>query len=387
MVDGKEVFMVGKEQVIDRLVETEGEKYYIGEDGAKLKNDWHEIDNDGNFAYFGAMGQMIKNQCKEIDGKYYLFDIDGKLETNGLKKMGDDEYFASKDGHLLCNSIVNIDGQDKYFGEDAKATEKNGKVYNEDGELKIGYYYLDSYGNRLSKMWYEDCYLDEDGCVVTNQWIDGYYVGEDGKYLKNTTTPDGKKVGVDGKVVINNIPAKTYTESISAVNNNTQKQTTSSQDEAREELYIRKTETITDRYDYNWTSSNDNYDVDGMDIKIAMPVVGGINDDEVTLINEKIKNLVEQFIEKIKDEDVIANGYHACNSFNVNQARLKYTDNKVEITLSGKIGLTYDTSKNVNSNISLIIEYHRKDKIAKMYKESWTASELNLSSQDIVYAD
>ena len=56
VVDGKEVYMEGKNQVIDKLVEVDGEKYYIGEDGTKVKNNWAVIDNDGNYAYFGAKG-------------------------------------------------------------------------------------------------------------------------------------------------------------------------------------------------------------------------------------------------------------------------------------------------------------------------------------------
>ena len=38
--------------------------------------------------------------------------------------------------------------------------------------------------------------------MAANQWVDGaYYVGADGVMLVSTTTPDGKKVGADGKKV------------------------------------------------------------------------------------------------------------------------------------------------------------------------------------------
>ena len=84
VVDGKEVYMEGKNQVIDKLVEVDGEKYYIGDDGTKVKNNWAVIDNDGNYAYFGAKGQMIKNQIKEVDGDLYLLGDNGILKTNGI---------------------------------------------------------------------------------------------------------------------------------------------------------------------------------------------------------------------------------------------------------------------------------------------------------------
>ena len=38
--------------------------------------------------------------------------------------------------------------------------------------------------------------------MAVNQWVDGaYYVGADGVMLVSTMTPDGKKVGADGKKV------------------------------------------------------------------------------------------------------------------------------------------------------------------------------------------
>ncbi|SFG13843.1 hypothetical protein [Oribacterium sp. WCC10] len=47
--------------------------------------------------------------------------------------------------------------------------------------------------------WY---YLDDDHEPLTDQWVDGvYYVGENGEMLRDTVTPDGRKVDKNGEVV------------------------------------------------------------------------------------------------------------------------------------------------------------------------------------------
>jgi len=42
-------------------------------------------------------------------------------------------------------------------------------------------------------------YFDNEGRMVTNQWVGEYYIGPNGMMLTDTTTPDGYKVGNDGK--------------------------------------------------------------------------------------------------------------------------------------------------------------------------------------------
>lgn len=58
-------------------------------------------------------------------------------------------------------------------------------------------------------------YLKEDGTMAMNQWIetDGayYYVDAKGAMMKNTITPDGYYVGVNGKWISEQKPADIYT--------------------------------------------------------------------------------------------------------------------------------------------------------------------------------
>ena len=64
--------------------------------------------------------------------------------------------------------------------------------------------YVDSNGS-FTKGWKNTqdrwFYFDNEGKLVTNSWVGNYYVDSSGIMLKNTTTPDGYRVGSDGKVI------------------------------------------------------------------------------------------------------------------------------------------------------------------------------------------
>lgn len=49
---------------------------------------------------------------------------------------------------------------------------------------------------QIKGKWY---YFDADGYMMTNSWIGDYYVGKDGAMLESTYTPDGVRVGSNGK--------------------------------------------------------------------------------------------------------------------------------------------------------------------------------------------
>lgn len=79
-------------------------------------------------------------------------------------------------------------------------------------EKDSAYYCFDKDGNPVVDDWIIETgengeskyyYFDIDGKLVTNSWVGGeYYVGSDGARLIDTDTPDGAKVGKDGKVIV-----------------------------------------------------------------------------------------------------------------------------------------------------------------------------------------
>ena len=380
IVDGKEIYLEGKNQIIDKLVEVDGEKYYIGKDGGKVKNEWRQINNDGDYGYFGAMGLLIKNQVKEIGGQYYMFDEEGILVTKGLHSMDGEKYYSAQDGHLLCNAIVNIDNQDHYFGKDGKEIKFTGWVINEDGELPKGSYYLDEYGNRLKSIWQDDCFLDKDGLMLINQWVDGYYVGEKGYYLRDAITPDGQRLDSKGKIISE---SKTSIQ----IPANEKQVTIESTVDQREELYIKNREKMHEFYEYSWTSKNDNYDVSGCDITIMKPIIAGKNEEEVSILNDQISNLLNQLLERMKDEDVLSDENSAISDISLNVSNLKFTDNKVTIEINGRGKYSTDYSKDSSETLRFDIEYHRKEKTSKMHFATYIFSELNIRGSEYFYAE
>ena len=66
-----------------------------------------------------------------------------------------------------------------------------------------GWWYSLDDGSYYRNYWFLDkgkyYFFNSDGYMVTDKWVGSYYLGSDGVMLTNTTTPDGYKVGGDGK--------------------------------------------------------------------------------------------------------------------------------------------------------------------------------------------
>ena len=150
------------------------DEYYVGEDGAMLVNQWiktyadEDIDDpedDGeSWYYFGSKGKKT-TEDKKINGKYYFFDEDGKMQDgwyqdgNDVYYLGDEDDGARKSGWLwlekpdddaeieICddNCSSNCDEEGWYwFGS-------NGKMYKDVKQKKINgkYYYFNEHGQML----------------------------------------------------------------------------------------------------------------------------------------------------------------------------------------------------------------------------------------------
>ena len=63
------------------------DEYYVGADGAMIKNDWIKTDEDvsdpeddgDNWYYFGSNGKKVEDDSKKINGKTYYFNEDGEM--------------------------------------------------------------------------------------------------------------------------------------------------------------------------------------------------------------------------------------------------------------------------------------------------------------------
>ena len=86
-------------------------------------------------------------------------------------------WYRKIDGSYPKGGIARIEGKDYCF---------DGNGYMRTGWVKV------------DGKWY---YFESSGAMAKNKWVDDCYVGSDGAMLVNTTTPDGVKVGADGKRV------------------------------------------------------------------------------------------------------------------------------------------------------------------------------------------
>lgn len=102
--DGVETYVNGGQVVIDTLVTDGGKMYYTDSQGHKVKDAWKIIDNDGNYGYFGSFGDLVTDKIREINGKTYYFDKNGKLYTDNTGKnvitIEGVDYVANSNGEL-----------------------------------------------------------------------------------------------------------------------------------------------------------------------------------------------------------------------------------------------------------------------------------------------
>ncbi|MBS6398302.1 MAG: glucan-binding protein, partial [Clostridiales bacterium] len=187
------------------------DEYYVGSDGAMLKNAWikttadedvSDPDEDGDhWYYFDNKGKKVTSEDKKINGKTYYFNEDGEMlygwhEENGnvfylgtedegwraenqwlwLEKPGDADDDEDEEQILTCADEDECDDEGWYwFGS-------SGKMYKDSGKKKVnGRYYM---FNEHGQMLYE--------------WINGKAVSAatpGNAHLDGNATPNSAGIG------------------------------------------------------------------------------------------------------------------------------------------------------------------------------------------------
>ena len=305
-VNGKEIYMEGDQQVVNKLVVVDGEEYYIGPKGSKITNAWEVVDNDGNQGFFGVKGQRVKNQVRAIGNKIYLFDKKGYLEVDGLKTYKKDKYYASKEGALLQNIIKLVDSKPMYFGEDGKYIKNAGHVYSTEGDYPAGFYYFDKKGDMLKSVWKDDHYYEKDGRMATNQWIGDIFVDENGKKIEKAENTDksetdmssklnGMSEGSSNKKKIKD--GRSMFDELNSIYFETETKVVKKKDE----IYISGHERRIFTSFFNWKSNSGINEVNNCEVIFDVPIIGGDNDEEVNSYNRQISNLVDQYFNTLND--------------------------------------------------------------------------------------
>ena len=158
------------------------DEYYVGADGAMIKNDWikttadedvSDPEDDGdNWYYFGSNGKKVEDDSKKINGKTYYFNEDGEMRYGWYEDNGDVFYLGGEDegwraesqwlwlalpdedevdrnGVNFCDDdstcLVSCDEEGwYYFGS-------NGKMYKDAAKKKVNgkYYFFNAHGQML----------------------------------------------------------------------------------------------------------------------------------------------------------------------------------------------------------------------------------------------
>lgn len=222
--------------VTDTLLDVDNNFYYLDANGVMASNQWVKIED--NWYYFGANGKAYKTDkneltasaLKDINGKKYAFDADGKMlygwiDASAVEMIDEDDsegwknamYFAGTkdDGAITIGwRQISVEDDDEnkdywfYFKANGKknTSEKqtiNGKTYRfntEDGHMLSEWAPASASNATASNM----IHINDDGSVTKKGWVwaipDEDYLKEDydddeyswwytdnsGKIIKNT---------------------------------------------------------------------------------------------------------------------------------------------------------------------------------------------------------
>lgn len=155
----------------------DGKKYEFNEDG-NLKEGW-ESDKNSNWYYYDKLNGLVKNDWKQISGKWYYFNTNGIMQK-GLQTIKGVKYYFNDKGAMIT-------GWQKI--------NNNGYYFSSTGGMQYGWLYL---GNTTY-------YLDDvTGVIVTGEkTISGkkYRFNGDGSLIKNAWIDNYTYVQANGEIV------------------------------------------------------------------------------------------------------------------------------------------------------------------------------------------
>ena len=156
------------------------DEYYVGSDGAMLKNAWikttadedvSDPEDDGdNWYYFGSNGKKVEDDSKKINGKTYYFNEDGEMLYGWHEESGDVFYLGTEDEGWRAESqwlwlekpgdadddddeeqILDCADEDECDDEGWYWFGSSGKMYKDAGKKKVNgrYYMFNEHGQML----------------------------------------------------------------------------------------------------------------------------------------------------------------------------------------------------------------------------------------------
>ena len=124
-ISGKTYYFEGSGRLVtSQSIDIDGISYVADKNGVlqTKANGWLLVDKS---YYYFQNNCTLKYTVAKINDCYYGFESTGRMYDNGLFSMGDsnDRYYAKKDGSLLTNTWYSQNGDQYYFGADAKGVD------------------------------------------------------------------------------------------------------------------------------------------------------------------------------------------------------------------------------------------------------------------------
>ena len=125
--DGEKYANSNGELVKYQLYDIDGKRYYFDETGKRSHlTKWKYINDVDDYFYLDD-GVVSNDGWKEIDGRWYYFDIDGRyLKSQWI----DTSYYVNDKGEMCQEVMLNIDGKDYYFDKNGKCIENYLQISN-----------------------------------------------------------------------------------------------------------------------------------------------------------------------------------------------------------------------------------------------------------------
>ena len=124
------------------------------------------VNQPGGWLYQDENGDAVKNNWREIDGKWYHFDEAGMMNT-GWFEDGANWYYFEEDGSMAVNCLKELDGQSYVFDKDGIWRE-NGSLEAEKTDAEIQ---LDQMADQLLAGIVNDGMSQREKAVAIYRWV------------------------------------------------------------------------------------------------------------------------------------------------------------------------------------------------------------------------
>ena len=175
------------------------ERYYVANNGVKLKSEWFYDKNYQSWFYLQSDGSYAEKGWLTINGKDYHFQFGGYLSTDSWI---DRSYVMSSGAKATQGWLYDKNYQSWFY------IKSNGDYADKEWIYDQGYYYLKSGGYMAENEWIWDkkswFYLKKDGKMAEKELFydtasESWYYLKKGGYMARNETVDGYTVDDSGK--------------------------------------------------------------------------------------------------------------------------------------------------------------------------------------------